>query len=107
MDPAEKRRAQRFPLALPVAIRLPEDNEQTTVRTKDISSTGVYIEFNTPLEVGSSLEFVLTLPAEITKGRTVRVKCKGKVVRVDQTSPGNGVGVAATIERYEFLRDTN
>ena len=49
---------------------------------------------------------MLTLPAEITKGQAVRVKCLGKVIRVDKgLTSENSVGVAATIDRYEFLRD--
>src|SRR6266576_2445967 len=107
MNDSDKRRAQRFPMTLPVAIKLTETNGDTSVKTKDISSSGVYLEFSTPMEVGSSLEFILTLPAEITKGQAVKVRCKGKVVRVDRpdTSESAGVGVAATIERYEFVRD--
>jgi hypothetical protein len=107
MDPADKRRAQRFPMALPVAVKIQElEGQETTVKTKDISSGGVYLEFDSPMEVGSTLEFVLTLPAEITKGPSVRVRCKGKVVRVDRDSSDTAsFGVAATIERYEFLRD--
>lgn len=107
MDAADKRRAQRFPMALPVAVKLNElGGGETAVKTKDISSSGVYLEFGTPVDVGSSLEFVLTLPAEITKGQSVRVKCRGKVVRVEKHgTDGMVVGAAATIERYEFLRD--
>ncbi len=104
---AYKRRAQRFPMALPVAVRLRENGREATVKTKDISSSGVYLEFSAPMDVGSSLEFVLTLPREITRGKSVRVKCKGKVVRVDQVSEGSAVGVAATIDRYEFIRTTD
>ncbi len=107
MNESDKRRAQRFPMTLPVAIKLNEINGDTSVKTRDISSSGVYLEFSTPMDVGSSLEFILTLPAEITKGQAVKVRCKGKVVRVDhpQTPEAASVGVAATIERYEFVRD--
>jgi len=91
-------------MELPVAVRTPTDGE-AAVKTKDISSSGVYLSFTAPMDVGSSLEFVLTLPAEITKGQPVQVKCKGKVVRVDHPAePGDMIGVAATIERYEFIR---
>jgi hypothetical protein len=103
MDAADKRRAQRFPMALPVAVRVSES--ETTVKTKDISSSGVYLEFSSPMEIGTSLEFVLTLPHEITNGQAVRVRCKGKIVRVDRGANAHGtLGVAATIERYEFVR---
>lgn len=107
IDPADKRRTQRFPMALPVAVRVQEsESGEAIVSTKDISSSGVYMDLNVPMEVGSSLEFTLTLPSEITKGNPVKVKCRGKVVRVDRKNEGlSPVGVAATIERYEFLRE--
>ena len=106
MEAADKRRAQRFPIELPVALTIKQsEGEGTAVKTKDISSSGIYFEFSAPIDVGSSLEFILTLPGEITQGKAVKVKCRGKVVRVDQGAlDGNAVGLAATIERYEFVR---
>ena len=108
MNATEKRRAKRFPMRLPVAIRLePGKSDRQVLETRDVSSSGVYFEFGGPLDVGSALEFQLTLPEPITKSSPVRIRCIGKVVRVDRapvTSDGH-VGVAATIERYEFVRD--
>ena len=107
MNVAEKRRARRFSMALPVAVRAEEISKaEQKVQTRDVSSSGVYFEFSSPIEVGTTLEFVLTLPEEITKGSSVRIKCMGKVVRVDRPREGNGLGVAATIERYEFVRES-
>jgi len=95
-------------MTLPVSLRADDPvATEAPVKTRDISSSGVYLEFESPIDIGSSLEFVLTLPAEITKGQAVRVKCRGKVIRVDRTSvEDQHVGVAATIERYEFLRES-
>ena len=106
MNAADKRRARRFPMTLPVAVKVEAKPEQEAgVQTLNVSSSGVYFEFSTPLGVGTTLEFVLTLPGQITKGSPVRIKCIGKVVRVDTGgSEAESVGVAATIERYEFLR---
>ena len=108
MNVTDKRRGQRFAMAIPAAVKLDELGiNEADIKTKDISSGGVYFEFVAPIDVGSSLQFVLTLPREITQDKSVRVKCKGKVVRVDRTGvEGSAVGIAATIERYEFLRDT-
>lgn len=108
MSATDKRRARRFPMQLPVAVRIEEaKGEQRTVQTRDVSSSGVYFEIGSPLDVGSSLEFVLTLPEPITKGNPVRIKCIGKVVRVERAPRSGGhIGVAATIERYEFVRET-
>ena len=95
-------------MALPATVKLDQHGgKETAVKTKDISSSGVYLEFSAPIDIGSSLDFVLTLPGEITQGQSVRVRCKGKVVRVDRAAAeGNAIGVAATIERYEFVRET-
>jgi len=107
MNVSDKRRTRRFPMTLPVAVKVEEiTGHGTTVHTRDVSSSGVYFEFAAPLDVGRSLEFILTLPEQITKGNAVRIKCVGKVVRVDQGRAEAGtLGVAATIERYEFLRE--
>ncbi len=109
MNVNDKRRAQRFPMALPVKLKVEELDgaEFEAIQTRDVSSGGIYFEYESHLEVGTSLEFVLTLPGEITKGSSVRIRCMGKVVRVDKTSEqGDHVGIAATIERYEFVRES-
>jgi hypothetical protein len=93
-------------MTLPVMIKMDEaEDHQKAVKTYNVSSSGVYFEFASPLDVGTALEFVLTLPEQITKGSAVRIKCVGKVVRVDQGNSKESLGVAATIERYEFLRE--
>lgn len=107
MNGFEKRRARRFPIKLPILVKADEAKaQQKETRTCNVSSSGVYFEFASPLGVGRVLEFVLMLSAQITRGNAVRIKCMGKVVRVDQGKSGKGLlGVAATIERYEFLRE--
>ena len=108
MNASDKRRARRFPMTLPVAVKIEETpGHEKTVHTRNVSSSGVYFEFGSPLHIGTALEFIMTLPEQITKGSAVRIKCMGKVVRVDLPG-GNGesLGIAATIERYEFLRES-
>ena len=108
MNSTEKRRAKRFPMRLPLAVKMePASDDKQMLETRDVSSSGVYFEFGGPLEVGTSLEFLLTLPEPITKGSSVRIRCVGKVVRVESAPAGDGghLGVAATIERYEFVRE--
>ena len=73
--------------------------------TRNLSSTGVYFVVAEAVELGSLLEFVITLPEEISMAGPVRLVCKGKVTRVEQQEESL-VGVAATIERYEFMRDS-
>ncbi len=99
----DKRRARRFSMMLPLAVTSAPEVAKEPVQTRDVSSGGVYFELGEAPQPGSRMEFVLTLPTEITLAAPVQVRCVGKVVRVDR-SPGRRVGVAATIERYEFLR---
>jgi hypothetical protein len=98
----EKRATRRFSLRLPVSVKHPEMGEVPGY-TRDVSSRGVCFYINTPLQVGSDLQFTLTLPSEITLTEAIKVRCHARVVRVEQGPDGAGLAVAATIDRYEFL----
>lgn len=58
------------------------------------------------MAVGAAIEFTFTLPPEITLTESIRVRCKGKVVRVDDGNPDRKVAVAAVIDEYEFLSES-
>jgi len=58
------------------------------------------------MTAGSAIEFTLTLPPEITLTESIRVRCKGKVVRVDNGMADSRVPVAAVIDEYEFLAES-
>ncbi len=63
----EQRSARRFRLDLPVAVTFPtSDTPSIIARTRDVSSRGVFIYSDSGLQKGSALEFVMTLPPEIT-----------------------------------------
>ncbi len=96
----DMRGTRRFALRLPVMVSTPEAAALAT--TKDVSARGVFFYFDAPLAEGSRLEFILTLPPDITLTDAIRVRCKGRVVRVDPAQGGK-VGIAAAIEEYEFL----
>jgi hypothetical protein len=59
----------------------------------------MYLDTN--ITAGAPIEFVMTLPPEITLADPIRVRCKGKILRVDKASEGQGVAV--TIEKYDFV----
>ena len=64
--------------------------------TSNISSTGVLFKTEIPMEVGSPVEYVLTLAPALGPRKPVRLHCLGKVVRRAEEE-----AIAATIERYE------
>ena len=99
----ERRAARRFSMMLPMKVRFNAGDEvaEMSAETRDVSFRGLYFLIEANLENGSSIEFVLTLPQQITLAGDVHIRCYARVLRVE---PHNGLrGVAARIERYEFL----
>jgi hypothetical protein len=99
----ERRAARRFSMMLPLRVRFAADDgvREKDGETRDVSFRGLYFLIEASLETGSSIEFVLTLPQQITLAGDVHIRCYARVLRVE---PHNGQrGVAARIERYEFL----
>lgn len=103
----ERRAAQRFDMRLPVIVRAEAGAARAEVvaETRDVSSRGLYFIVERDLTLGSPLEAVLTLPAEVTRMGPVRIRCQGRIVRVEEKPTAEGkIGIAAAIDRYEFLR---
>jgi hypothetical protein len=102
----EKRATRRFALRLPVSVTYSENGSQEkTAQTRDVSARGICFYLDSAITAGSPIEFTLTLPPEITLTESIRVRCKGKVVRVDNAAPEGKVAVAAVIDEYEFLSE--
>ncbi len=104
MAGVERRKHRRFGLSLPLRVRPMAGAAAVATSTKDISARGIYFALSEKLEEGSELELELALPPEICQGSTVRVHCRGRIVRVERPDSEGRVGVAATIEAYEFLK---
>ncbi len=104
----ERRTARRYELSLPVVVRtaLQDKVEPRNGQTRDISTRGVYFILDQELVAGAELDFMLTLPAEITRGTEVFIHAQGKVVRVDRKDEEGKqrVGVAAVIQKYDIIR---
>lgn len=103
---AEKRATRRFALRLPVSVNFSGNTAAAmTAQTRDVSARGICFYLEAPLAVGSEIDFTLTLPPEITLTESIRVRCKGKVVRVEPNVADAKVPVAAVIDEYEFLSE--
>jgi hypothetical protein len=105
----EQRRTKRFKLQLPLAItRTGSERVVVTGRTKNISSSGVLFMADREPDIGGPIEYVITLNHD--GPQSVNLRCIGKVVRADRIVPlgaddESGFQVAATLERYEFVRE--
>ena len=92
-------------MALPLSLRSESEAERRG-QTRDVSFRGLYFMTDAEYQAGAHIEFVLTLPKEVTQVGDVNIRSFGEVVRVeslDGNPPVGNHGVAARIERYEFL----
>lgn len=102
-DGSERRVARRFTMTLPLRV-LPREAQghELQTRTRDVSYRGLYFLAETKFEPGSDIDFVITLPQQVTQSGDVNIRCQGQIVRVEPSENGR-VGIAAKIERYEFI----
>jgi hypothetical protein len=78
----ERRIGQRFPFNLPVSLRDVSTSTEGLGFTQDVSSRGVFFFTVMPLSEGSDIELTLKMPSEITLGESMRVRCRGRVLRI-------------------------
>ena len=100
----ERRSATRFQLKLPVTLH--SGDRKLQAFTSDVSARGVLFYTDTEWAGDSLLVFDITFPPEITLSTSLRVRCRGKIIRI---IPPNamGIGIAAAIHNYEFLNGSD
>jgi hypothetical protein len=90
MNPAtvgvERRAGQRFPYLLPVFIRCIASGVEARGFTQDLSSRGVFFFTDATFGEGAEIELTLKMPSEITLGDDMRVRCRGRVLRVSTSA---------------------
>jgi hypothetical protein len=101
----ERRTMRRFDMRLPATVRLAGQGlRDLLTETQNVSARGVFFYLDRPLAEGMGIEVTMTFPPHVTLTEPVRVRFTARVVRVETSHAGPGVGVAAMIEEYEFLR---
>jgi len=99
----DRREARRFNMTLPLKILSLDSNaHELKAFTRDVSYRGLYFLAEAEFKLGSAIEFIITLPEQVTRSGDVNIRCHGQIVRTESTQNGKR-GVAAKIERYEFL----
>ena len=102
-DGSERREARRFNMNLPLRV-LPREAKgpELKAQTRDLSYQGLYFLAEADFQVGNEIDFVITLPQQVTQSGDVNIRCQGIIVRVEATENGR-MGIAAKIARYEFI----
>ncbi len=98
----ERRRSTRFAKESSVTVRQ-ETGEERKCATRDVSTGGLFFYCDTEIHQGSRIDVTMILPTEITGGETQWLCCQAKVVRVEKPSAGGQYGIAAHVERLNFL----
>jgi hypothetical protein len=100
----EKRSTRRFSLELPISVKFVNNGRREPAgHTRDVSSRGVFMYLDTEISEGAPIEFVMTLPPEVTLAEPIRVRCTGRVLRVTRAEQDQGVAVA--IDNYDFVSE--
>jgi hypothetical protein len=93
--------APRFPLHLPASVK--SEGAAYSAHTENISANGVLFAMDKDVAVGSMVDFIIMLPAEVLGTRqNVQIDCRGRVVRSFEDRGRRGVGVV--IDEYHFER---
>ena len=101
----ERRRSHRYLLTLPChVISSRRDDLELRGRTRDLSSKGAFLIVNGAVEPGASIEFLVTLQEGLDREQEIHLRCRGHVIRLEKVMSEDQRGVAATIDRYEFVR---
>jgi hypothetical protein len=107
----EQRKSKRFELKLPFElVRCGSSLIGKNGETRNLSSSGVLFTADAEMQVGQPIEYMITLPGNPASRGEVRLRCLGTVTRLDDMEfapeqPLPSKAVAATLERYEFVRE--
>jgi len=95
------RGAVRFPIRLPMEVKTSGTEQQA--ETENISAGGVLFHLDSAVEVGSSIQFRISMPAAVLGASSdVTVSGAARVVRCD--AEDGRQTVAAVIDDYRFER---
>jgi PilZ domain len=120
----ERRIGQRFAFNLPVSLRDVSTAVEGLGFTQDLSSRGAFLFTDMALSEGAEIELTLRMPSEITLGENMRVRCRGRVLRIVRPADTSWkpaaaaesgtklpeiktaetkIGVAVCLKGYEYL----
>jgi hypothetical protein len=94
----ERRIGQRFAFNLPVSLRDVATAVEGLGFTQDLSSRGAFLFTDMALREGAEIELTLKMPAEITLGENMRVRCRGRVLRIVKPAENGWKSAAAETE---------
>jgi PilZ domain len=104
----ECRKARRYEVYLPLQV-CPAGSRPAQFHTgylRDISRAGVFFHSNTPIAPGTKMELTFALPTDKDRSASVLVRASAKALRLAsvENEPSPLYGIAASIDRIDFVR---
>jgi PilZ domain len=96
----ERRVAQRFDFQLPVSLQVLGSSVEGSGFTQNLSASGALVCTDLSLSDADVVDLTLIMPSEITLGESMRVRCRGRVMRASRDAKH---ATAIRLEKYEFL----
>jgi hypothetical protein len=106
MGEENRRKAPRIPAKVPVKLRPVEGTTPYMISgdSINISERGLYFQMTGPMKPGTRIELSFTMPPEVTGSMAMKIRCIGRVIRVEPDGKPDGrIAVAAQIERFETI----
>jgi len=102
----DRRDRPRFSLNVPLTVLI--GDHELPAYTRDVSDRGVYfhLALSDSKLIGRDFEFVLELPPEITFSTWCSIRCRGRLVRKEDTAR-DLTGIGAEIVQYSILREAS
>jgi len=104
----ERRRYARARLALPIVLQRVAGQRGPShgaLRTRDISSSGVFFLSPQPIDPGTPVELEVLLVNRPMGRGAVRMYAEAHVVRAEPTEDGDWYGLAVTFDDITYRRD--
>src|SRR5260370_35371243 len=100
-DGGGRREVGGFTMKLPMRV-LPREGKghELDAQTRDVSYRGLYFLTDANFEIGNEIEFVITLPQQVTQSGVLNIRCLAKVVRIEPTENGRVVTFAEAVPYY-------
>ena len=100
----DRRRRDRARVHWLVRFHRPDSTDLLVTETQDLSSEGFYCRSTTAFAPGQQLNCTLEVPTHgpRTSGSLLRVRCKIRILRVDEPDGDGHYGLACRLEDYRF-----
>ncbi|MGO9009311.1 MAG: PilZ domain-containing protein [Bryobacteraceae bacterium] len=102
--PPDRRRRYRARVHWPVEFERTDGLDFRGTETQDLSSDGFYCRSKVVFTEGDVVSCTLEVPTHRRQasGETLRVRCRVRIVRVDEPDSQGFRGLACRIEEYHF-----